>query len=197
MINHKYQCIFIHIQRTAGSHIEQMIDGKDWWHKTVRKEKHLIASQARELYKNYWNDYFKFSIVRNPWARIVSCLKFPGHFGLNQSTDGKINLADYMKKYNFPNTVEYDHRFHKPTDIPKGIEGCGYQNILNEKLDFIATYENLQSDMEFIFSKIKLNKKFKFKEGKSQNYQKYFTEESREEIEAMYYKDNQKYNYSF
>ena len=196
MINHKYKCIFIHIQRTAGSHIERIIDGKDWWDKTLRQEKHLIASQARELYRDHWNYYFKFSIVRNPWERIVSCLKFANHFGL-KVIDGKINLSDYKKKYEFPNTVEYDQRFFKKTEIPQGTIGNGYSNILNEKLDFIASYDNLEDDMNFIFNKIKLNKKFKFKQGKSQDYKKYFTEESKSDIELIYKNDLKKYNYIF
>ena len=196
VINHQYKCIFIHIQRTAGSYIENLVDGKDWWHETVRQEKHLLASQARELYSGYWDDYFKFSIVRNPWARIVSCLKWPQHFGV-KNINGRIDLSDYKKKYSFPNTVEYDHRFHKLSDIPNGQEGYGYSNILNENLDFIATYENLQNDAEFIFDRIGLNKKFKFIQGASQNYRKYFTKQSQNDIEAMYYKDNIKYGYEF
>jgi hypothetical protein len=195
MINHKYKCIFIHIQRTAGSHIETLIDGVDWWTKS-KTEKHLICSQAREAYFEYWEDYFKFSIVRNPWARTASCLKWPEFFGL-KIIKGKIDMSDYKKRYGFPNTVEYDHRFHKATDIPNGQKGSAYSNILNEKLDFVAKYENLQSDMEFIFDKIKLNKRFKFKEGESQNYRKYFTKESRMEVENMYYMDNKKYDYVF
>ena len=156
----------------------------------------MLCNQARETYSDYWEDYFKFSIIRNPWERITSCLKWPGFFGL-KIIEGKIDMSDYKKRYGFPNAVEYDHRFHKAVDIPNGQEGFGYSNILNEKLDFVARYENLQNDIEFIFDKIKLNKKFKFKQGTSKHYQKYFTEKSRRDVELMYHKDNKKYNYSF
>lgn len=191
MINHQYKCIFVHIQRTAGSHIERMIDGKDWWAEPVRREKHLLASQARELYSDFWDYYFKFSIIRNPWARIASLLNFLGS-GVNEKS-----INHYKMRYGFPSTVEYDDRFHAYPDLPKREGGAGYANILNENLDFIATYENLQNDAEFIFDRIGLNKKFKFIQGASQDYKKYFTKQSQNDIEAMYYKDNIKYGYEF
>lgn len=196
MINHKHKCIFIHIPRTAGSAIESIIDGRDWWQEEFRKEKHLLASQAKNLYSDYWDDYFKFSIIRNPWARIVSCLKCPQHFGV-KNINGRIDLSDYKKKFSFPNTVEYDHRFHKPSDIPNGQEGYGYSNILNEELDFIGTYENLQHDIEFIFDSIKIKERFKFKTGDSQYYHKYFTDESQKEVEVIYKRDNKIYGYKY
>ena len=55
MISHELKCIFIHIPRTAGSSIERALINDDWW--TVEsKTKHLIASQAKKIYSEYWND---------------------------------------------------------------------------------------------------------------------------------------------
>ena len=59
MINHEYKCIYVHIPRTGGSFIEKVIDGVDWWEKN-KEEKHLTASKAKILYKDYWDEYFKF-----------------------------------------------------------------------------------------------------------------------------------------
>ena len=50
MISHKYKCIFIHIPRTGGTFIENLIFGKDWWG-IDKKTKHITASQAKEIYK--------------------------------------------------------------------------------------------------------------------------------------------------
>ena len=70
MINHQYKCIFIHIPRCAGSFIELAIDKRDWWN--VDYKKHLSVVSAKELYKEYWDDYFKFAFIRNPWSLEVS-----------------------------------------------------------------------------------------------------------------------------
>jgi len=75
MISHELKCIFIHIPRTAGSSIERALINDDWWN-VDRKTKHLIANQAKKLYSEYWNDYFKFSFVRDPYSRMLSLTTF-------------------------------------------------------------------------------------------------------------------------
>ena len=75
MISHELKCIFIHIPRTGGSIIEKLLVGQDWWI-FDKKTKHLIASQAKKLYSEYWNDYFKFSFVRDPYSRMLSLTTF-------------------------------------------------------------------------------------------------------------------------
>ncbi len=85
MISHAFRCIFIHIPRTAGSYIETMICGANWW-KVEPKTKHLLSSQAKSIYSDYWDDYFKFSFVRNPWGRMVSLATFPNMYGVKKKT---------------------------------------------------------------------------------------------------------------
>ena len=160
MINHKHKCIFIHIQRTAGSYVEHFIDGRVAWAE-YPKEKHLLASQAKNLYKEYWNDYIKFSIVRNPWERMFSMLEHAPY--LICFENGKLNLDDYKKHHGFPLTLEFHRHFWKRADLlsPKHQKGSLYSNILDEELDFIASYENLSNDMDYVFSQIGVTKKIK------------------------------------
>ena len=200
MINHEYQCIFIHIQRTAGSSLEYLIDGRHWWGKELRHEKHLLASQARKLYAPYWDSYFKFSFVRNPWSRMVSMLRWGAFLGVTEE-NGHLNISKYKKTYGFPLTVEFDTRFHKKSAIPKGGEGCAYSNILDEELDFIGKYENLEEDSNVVFRTIGLNQQMAFnkpqKSYDSLSYHPYYTEKTRRDIEVMYKNDLVKYGYEF
>ena len=72
MIDHRSKLIFIHIARTGGTSIEASLVGKDWW-LVDPSSKHISAKQARDLYgKDIWEAYTKFSVVRNPWDRVVS-----------------------------------------------------------------------------------------------------------------------------
>jgi hypothetical protein len=62
--------IFIHIPRTGGSSVEKYFNFKfssDWKPKTAQ---HLTL----EEYSNHYDldKYFKFTIVRNPWDRLIS-----------------------------------------------------------------------------------------------------------------------------
>jgi hypothetical protein len=95
MINHKFKCIFIHIPCAGGTSIENWICGKDYWN-IDNKEKHLLSCQAKEMYAEYWDEYFKFSIVRNPYRRTVSMLKDPSFFGVTID-EGNLDFTNRMK----------------------------------------------------------------------------------------------------
>jgi hypothetical protein len=202
MISHKYKCIFIHIPRTAGTAIERWICGDDWWY--IEKEtKHLLASQAKKIYQPYWDSYFKFSFVRNPWDRMVSCLgAYEDYFKI--TCDGFLNLEGYKKEFGDPITIENDYRFSKRADVQleRHQKHCVYLNTLDEKLDFIGKFENLHKDMEFIKNKLNIEKYFplKVKEGASKrkkDYQDYYDNKSRKDVEDLFRKDIQEFRYKF
>ena len=156
MIDHNYKCIFIHIPRTGGTSIEQGIRGNAPYLDIGRQDKHLLthhilASTSKKIYAEHWDDYFKFSFVRNPWSRMVSTTKFPRFFGAHIE-NGLLNIEGYLEK--FPK-IEIDPR-SKSRDHPLDniIDGAVYLNILNEKLDFIGKFENLQEDFDTVCDKI-------------------------------------------
>ena len=109
MISHEHKCIFVHIGRCAGTSIEQWVCGADWW--TIEPEtKHLLASQARALYKDYWDRYFKFSIVRNPVNRMISCLNHSEHYGVSIGSDDRLSLEGYYERFGRDVVLENDYR---------------------------------------------------------------------------------------
>ena len=92
-VSHKYKAIFIHIPRTAGGTIERMLDvygenvGADnaaaanedrsilYGFKNDPNDalQHLTVTQIEDILPgNIFNTYFKFSIIRNPYDRILS-----------------------------------------------------------------------------------------------------------------------------
>ncbi len=205
MINHKHKCIYIHIPCTGGTALEQIIDRRDWWGYNS-SHKHLTACQSKKLYKEYWEEYFKFGFVRDPLARHASISKFEMFRGDGESTC-KVStktisrcLNFYKDKFGTQLTGEFDYRFEGSLDIPKRkepfIKNSVYLNIYNEELDFIGKLENLQQDLFFILDKIKLNEKIPiFKHNVNNKYSTFYTPELEDQVKDLYKEDIIKFNY--
>lgn len=66
MIDHERRFIHVHIQRCAGTSIEQFFNFP--YRYDHRKPEDYIDQYGEGL----WNDYYKFAVIRNPWAKVVS-----------------------------------------------------------------------------------------------------------------------------
>lgn len=95
MISHKHQCIFIHIPKTGGKSLKKLLFGipefgpnsKKWDGQSIPTwlKKPFGHDRAAD-YSNRpcFEHYFKFSMVRNPWARAVSAFFYMQQGGSNQ-----------------------------------------------------------------------------------------------------------------
>ena len=68
MISDKHKLIFIHIPKCAGCSIEKIFNSSMMDHQT--------ALEIKSKHAEKWNSYFKFTIVRNTWERLVSIYHF-------------------------------------------------------------------------------------------------------------------------
>lgn len=67
MISHDYQLIFIHIPKCAGRSISEVFN---------QRFDQFIANHYYTEYYRFWNSYRKFTIVRNPYDRLVSMYNY-------------------------------------------------------------------------------------------------------------------------
>jgi hypothetical protein len=197
MISHVYRCIFIHIPRCAGSSIETWICGKDWWD-VDPPTKHLTAAQARRAYGQWWDDYFKFSVVRDPYTRTLSLLKFCEHFGLHREAGKPIDFSGYEAMFGRDPIIEHDHRFTRRDQLANANHRLGsiYGNILDEPLDFIGKFENLAVDMAFVQRRIGFPEPFDLHVEKSNTPERILLDpEDRAWVSANYANDFSSFGY--
>jgi len=81
MINHQHRCIFVHIPKTAGKSVLRFFD-MSWQAHTD------LAKYTRDLDTDVLQHYTTFTIVRNPWERMVSDY----HFQKQKSTSDNKRL---------------------------------------------------------------------------------------------------------
>jgi len=169
----------------------------DNWFEIDPTTKHLIASNAKKIYEPYWDDYFKFSFVRNPWDRMVSMTKFSKFYGVHIK-NGNIDISNYLKK--FPQ-IEIDPRSKNLDKTFNPIKNSVFLNILNLELDFVGRFENIDEDFKFVCKSIgapllsfindPLHK------SNQKHYTEYYDDETREIVAEKYAKDIEYFGYEF
>lgn len=154
MICHHYKCIFIHVQRTGGTTIERWLQGEDQWN-IHHNYKHITSGYARDrAYPEFYNDYFKFAFVRNPYDHVLSQLIVAGsyqwrHLGTNIETPDesllRLNNEQYTNIHCIGGSVinDYDESANlKPN--------CVYQNIFSAGIDKVYKFEEYDAAIDDI-----------------------------------------------
>lgn len=96
---------------------------------------HMPAEEVKNFIGNdKWHDYFKFSIDRNPWDKVVSLY----HYEVGKSKQ-ELTFAEWFKKGNYAKAYNYP------------LYSSSNGEIL---LDYICNYENLNEELQFIQNKL-------------------------------------------
>lgn len=212
MICHKNKIIFIHIPKCAGSSVEHYFEVKPFDWKTPnyqnltgwcpKRKIHMHHATANELLEtelideDVWNEYYKFTIVRNPWSRAFSDYLWLNRFNyINSSFTDFINKKGKLSKIlNDKSVKEYrgDHLYPQ----------IDFLTINNEiVVDKILFFENIKSEFkQFINSQNLPTKSLPHsKKAKKMvsHYSHFYKDEEEELISNIYSKDIKMFDYFF
>lgn len=158
MISKQENCLFIHIPKTAGQSVETVFlerAGLSWGHRADLLLKpnsnprkgpprlaHLTAREYVELgylSEEEFNRLYKFTVVRNPWDRLVSEYTYQRY---------PYSFKDFIFKH-FPQPGEDDyqrHHGHYRHVIPQADFVCDAGG--NLLMDYVIKFEQLQQGFD-------------------------------------------------
>lgn len=213
MISHKLKCIFIPVRRAAGTSIQRALqkycmeelnekidrhgglNTLDLFNRGVLSTSPSIKVGFGDWYRDIDNfkDYFVFTIVRNPWDRLIS-----GYFYSNR---GKAFLGKHcwtLKKFiqNLP-TREMNYRwwFHITRTLTEMLIDRNGKYIA----DFTIRYENLHTDFATVCSKLDIKglKLPQISKTSHKHYTKYYNDKTRIMVQEIFAKDIEYFGYNF
>ena len=206
MISRKYNFVFQHIPKCAGSSI---IDFFIELHKQsdclgdLQYEMHQTFEQSRQNYRSYYDKFFKFTFVRNPWSRAVSLFEYRKKIAAQGITFPHWPSIEDIIKDDFCDVVKKDSLNTNPS-IQFLEEGCASDHWLSSKIkkniNFIGRFESLEKDFEFILNELSISCPPELPhENKSskKHYSEYYNDETRKIVTDKYAKDIQLFGYKF
>lgn len=201
MIINSQKFIFVHIPKTGGTSVEKLFDSSfyGWDEKHNLWKQHCSIHQMQSLYGIDIDNYYKFSIIRNPWDRAVSDYKWwtrpsSPFFDFLKST----TLEDYLlirhgyEKINHlrDKTGRADHFYAQYSFIE--IDEHNY-------MDRIIRFENLQQDFNIVCDEIGGRRQQLPHTNKTnrQHYSEYYNQKTIDIVSQKYRKDIEYFNYTF
>lgn len=165
IISHSRNFVFVHIQKTAGTSITRYLDQylnyqdlvlgctkfgeqvQPSYRKKFNLHKHSCAKDIKELTgDNTWDNYFTFSIVRNPWDRVVSlynwCRKGQFSFPICQEAIKASSFSQFIRSECFKSEM---------SQIKYITDETGKVIV-----DFVIRQESIQEDFDYVCQKLQV-----------------------------------------
>ena len=197
VICHEKRCIFIHIPKTAGTSIEHFLREHGLNNleligvRNGRSTHHYRASEIKNLFPNIFHNYYKFSIVRNPYERLLSEYYWTPIKNVGFKSDkSKDEFLDYVENV-IKNGTYFSNIYHDHF-IPQ------YFFVYNKKINKIIVNQLFKyEDMEWVqtYLKQKLKIKNDFLVLNKSEKKEIWNESQKERIYNLYKKDFELFSY--
>lgn len=211
LISKKKKFIFVHVQKTAGISLQQVLQkhapDARLWH-----GRHSLASTGvAEIGREQWERYFSFAFVRNPWDRLVS------HYSMirekiDELTPEQREEARPFKFEIWNYVLHFSHDFESFLDNCTGLiwdRDCYKSFMFNQVdyltdekgevvVDFIGRFENIVADANEVLGRIGIDAEIpRLNTSKRSDYRDYYTPRTRDLVARRFARDIEKFGYEF
>lgn len=180
--------IFIHINKTAGTSIIKVI-GKPF-------RKHLTAKEIiSTIGQKKWDSAYKFTVIRNPWDKVVSQYKHNIKMNSNNMAKKHIEFKDWVScTYGINKDAKY---YGRPQMFLPQVEWLkNYKNEID--IDKIIRFENLNEGINNVFKTLGIKHELPHvNRTVKTDYKKFYDNESKKIIADWFHEDIDVFGYSF
>ena len=180
--------IFIHITKTAGTSIGRAIGLPVKHHLTARE---VIA----KIGKQKWNAAYKFTLVRNPWDKVVSLYEYRRKKDKTKIASRGITFTEWVNlthgQHQDPFYYNNVKSFQPQVEWLKDDEGI-------IAIDFIGKFESIRTDFDQIKYTIGTNADLPHLNATNRSkFKDYYSDETRELVACWYHEDIEFFGYTF
>jgi hypothetical protein len=209
ILSHQKKFIYFHVYKVAGMSIRAALQpyhdlsNRDFnWYQNIKFDlgqrfrflsgwalDHIKAKQAKKfLAPEVFNNYYKFTFVRNPWDWQVSLY----HFMLQYPRHPQHKLVSGLKT--FDDYIEW--RVNEDLELQRDFV---YDEDGNKIVDYVGKFENLQEDFNVILGNLSLEPvQLPFiNRSKHKHYKEYYNDKTRNLIGSAFRKDIEDFKYEF
>jgi len=185
----------------AGASVHRAMNAETlgWWDKEEIGQHVDVATLRSNLPEDVWNSYYKISIARNPWDRVVSLFAW--------STRNDASKRPRKRFYHhlgvaFDEMREKRRLFREFVETNWETNDRFYTNDGELCVDFVIRYESLSSDLEALRSRLRLPNmvvprlKTGFRPGQV-HYSQYYDEEAKALVARRHSIDIRLFGYQF
>ena len=157
------------------------------------EKQHFTAIESLQMIgAEKWEKVFKFSIVRNPWDKVVS------HY-FHRIKTNQTGLGDYPINFKEWVKLTYGEQNPKYYDDPKYFMPQ-FDWLTDDKgeimVDFIGRFEKLENDFQLICKRIDVKADLPFENNSEhKEYQYYYDDETKEIVRRWFRKDIETFKY--
>lgn len=182
MYSDQLQCILVHIYKTGGTSIERVLRKY-----TKPQPKHSPAFKMKKrMGAEIWDKYYKFSIVRNPWDKILSsyCYRLQRKF-----TPSSVTFEKFVMDFN---NQEHQRPFRQ-TQLSWLTDEEG-----NFLVDKVLRFEKLTEGWEEVQAQLQINIPLPhINKSKHRDYKHYYNKRMKKAVEERFGEDIEAFGYLY